>query len=103
MEPAVNTLKIDRDALERLCRQHHIRKLSLFGSALMGSDRPGSDIDLLVEFEPGQAPGLIRLATIEAELSGLLEGRRVDLRTEQDLRRHFRDEVRRAARVQYAR
>lgn len=95
-------LSFDPEQLAQLCRRHHIRKLALFGSALKGANRPESDIDLLVEFEPGQAPGLLGLAAIEAELSALLGGRRVDLRTAQDLSRHFRDEVVRTAEVQYA-
>jgi predicted nucleotidyltransferase len=61
-----------------------------------------SDVDLLVEFEPGQEPGLLGLAEIEMELSALLGGRRIDLRTPNDLSRHFRDEILRTARVQYA-
>ena len=95
-------LSVDAEALAQLCRRHHIRKLSLFGSVLAGTARPESDIDLLVEFEPGQAPGLLGLAEIEAELSALLGGRRVDLRTAQDLSQHFRDQVLRTAEVQYA-
>ena len=63
---------------------------------------PESDIDLLVEFEPGKAPGLLALAEMEAELSGLLGGQPVDLRTPRDLSRYFRDEVVRTAEVQYA-
>ena len=95
-------LQVESEALARFCRRHHIRKLSLFGSVLTGTDRPGSDIDFLVEFEPGHEPGLIGLASIEAELSALLGGRRVDLRTAQDLSRHFRDQVTQVAEVQYA-
>ena len=95
-------LPVDSDALARVCRRHHIRRLSLFGSVLAGTDRPDSDVDLLVEFEPGKEPGLLALAGIEAELSALLGGRRVDLRTAQDLSRYFRDEVMRVAEVQYA-
>jgi predicted nucleotidyltransferase len=85
-----------------LCRRHHIRKLALFGSTLKGAARRDSDVDLLVEFEPGKEPGLIKLADIEAELSIMLEHRRVDLRTAGDLSRYFRDEVVRTAVVQYA-
>ncbi len=92
----------DRLALAALCRHHGIRRLSLFGSVLKGTDRPDSDVDLLVEFEPGASPGLLGLAAIEAELSNFLDGRRVDLRTEQELSRYFRDEVVRTAQVQYA-
>ena len=76
--------------------------MSLFGSVLKGADRPDSDIDLLVEFEPNNVPGLLGMAAIEAELSDLLGGRRVDLRTPQELSRYFRDEVVRAAEVQFA-
>ena len=92
----------NREALAEICRRHHIHRLSLFGSVLAGTDRPDSDVDLLVEFEPDKAPGLIGLAGIEAELSTLLGGRRVDLRTPQDLSRYFRDEGVRTAEVQYA-
>lgn len=95
-------LMVQPEQLAQVCRRHHIRKLALFGSVLKGTDQPESDIDLLVEFEPGHAPGLLGLAAIEAELSALLGGRRVDLRTAQDLSRHFRDEVTRTAEVQYA-
>jgi uncharacterized protein len=65
--------------------------------------RSDSDIDLLVEFDPGQVPGLLALASMELELSELVGGRRVDLRTAEDLSRYFRDEVVRTAEVQYAR
>jgi predicted nucleotidyltransferase len=92
----------DTAALAALCRRHRIRRLSLFGSVLKGGARPDSDVDLLVEFEPGREPGLLALAGIESELSALLGGRSVDLRTAQDLSRHFRDEVVRTAEVQYA-
>ena len=95
-------LPLDHETLAQLCRRHHIRKLSLFGSMLLGKDRPDSDVDLLVEFEPGQAPGLLGLAGIEAELSALLGGRRVDMRTAQDLSPHFRAEVLHTAEEQYA-
>lgn len=69
---------------------------------MKGTARPDSDFDLLVEFEPGRVPGLMGLAEMEAELSDLLGGNRVDLRTPSDLSRHFRDEVMRTAKVQYA-
>lgn len=95
-------LPIEPETLEALCRRHSIKRLSLFGSTLKGTARPDSDIDLLVEFEPGHAPGLIALAGIEIELSELMGGRQVDLRTPGDLSRHFRDEVVRSAAAQYA-
>jgi uncharacterized protein len=92
----------NRAALTAICRCHSIRRLSLFGSVLHSTNQPDSDVDLLVEFEPGATPGLLGLAAIEMELSNLLGGQRVDLRTPQELSRYFRDEVVRTARVQYA-
>lgn len=96
-------LPIDDVLLAQFCRRHHIERLSLFGSQLRETARPDSDVDLLVEFEPGMAPGLLGIAQLEEELSGLLGGKKVDLRTANDLSRYFRDEVVHAAQVQYAR
>lgn len=96
------SLPISESVLVEFCRAHGIRCLSLFGSVLKGTAKPDSDIDLLVEFEPGRAPGLLGLADMEMELSGLLDGRRVDLRTARDLSPHFRDEIVRSAEIQYA-
>jgi predicted nucleotidyltransferase len=92
----------DQAALAALCCRHHIRRLSLFGSTLKGTARPDSDIDLLVEFEPGKVPGYLGMARIESELSQLLGGRKVDLRTANELSRYFRDEVVHMAEVQFA-
>jgi uncharacterized protein len=92
----------DPEALVSICRRHRIRRLSVFGSTPSGTTRPDSDVDLLVEFEPHAKPGLIGMARIEIELSSLLNGRKVDLRTAEDLSRHFRDEVVRTAAIQYA-
>lgn len=96
------SLEIAEAQLRRFCTRHHILRLSLFGSRLTGASRPDSDIDLLVEFEPGCEPGLIGLASMETELAAML-GAKVDLRTPQELSRHVRDGVLRAAKVQYAR
>ena len=94
-------LPLNPDELAALCRRHHVRKLSLFGSELKGTAGPESDIDLLVEFEPDARPTLFDLAQIEIELSALLGGRRVDVKTAAELSRHFREEVLRTAQVQY--
>ena len=96
------SLNLEEVALARFCRQHRIRRLALFGSQLKGTADAESDFDLLVEFDPDAVPGLLGIATMEQELSRLLGGRRVDLRTAQDLSRHFRAEVLRTAEVQYA-
>ena len=84
------------------CKKNHIIRLSLFGSVLRNDFHLDSDIDFLVEFEPGKVPGLIRLCRMQRELSELLDGRKVDLRTPQELSKYFRDEVLAHAEVQYA-
>ena len=70
------TLAIERKDLVAFCHRHHIRRLSLFGSMLKGTDHAGSDLDLLVEFEPEYVPGFIRLAGMERELSILAKGQK---------------------------
>ncbi len=87
--------------LERFCRENHIRRLALFGSVLSEQFGPDSDIDVLVEFEPGQSIGLFKVARMERELSERV-GRKVDLRTPAELSRYFRDEVIRTSQVRYA-
>lgn len=94
-------LSVDENRLTGYCSRHGIRRLALFGSVLGDRFLPGSDIDLLVEFEPGQLPGLMTLAAMELELSELFAGREVELRTYEDLSRYFRDEVRTSARPLY--
>jgi predicted nucleotidyltransferase len=84
-----------------LCEKFRIRKLSLFGSALHDSMKEGSDIDLLVEFEPDHVPGLIALAKIQNTFSELL-AHPVDLRTPNDLSPLFREDVLHEAQAQYA-
>ena len=91
----------DRDKIAAFCRENHIRRLALFGSALREDFGQDSDVDVLVEFEPENVPGLIRLAGLERELSEAFGGRKVDLRTPEDLSRYFRDAVVAEAEVQY--
>jgi uncharacterized protein len=92
---------IPKDLIEKFCRKHHIRKLSVFGSYLREDFGSESDIDFLVEFDPEHIPTLFDVAGMEIELSELV-GRKADLRTAQDLSRYFRDEVVAHAEVQYA-
>lgn len=91
----------DPDQLAQLCQHHRIRQLALFGSRLKGSHRPDSDVDLLVEFEPGTRVTLLDMAQIELDLSPLFGGAKVDLRTPQELSRYFRAEVLHSAQPQY--
>lgn len=93
--------EIPRELIRDFCRRHRIKKLAVFGSYLRDDFGPESDIDLLVEFDPGHIPTLLDVAGMEIELSEAL-GRKVDLRTPQDLSRYFRDEVVAQAEVQYA-
>ncbi len=92
-------IAIDREGIADFCRRHHIAKLSLFGSVLRDDFAPESDVDVLVEFEPGHGPGLAFFG-MEDELSRML-GHRVDLNTPNFLSRYFRDEVLAEAEEQY--
>ena len=95
-------IEMQREQIEPFGIRNHIRKLSLFGSILTPRFRAGSDIDVLVEFDPEHVPGFFGLAGMEQELSEIF-GRKVDLRTAEDLSRYFRDEVAASAAVQYER
>jgi predicted nucleotidyltransferase len=94
-------IQVSQKHLEAFCQRHGIRRLAFFGSVLRDDFRPDSDVDVLVEFEPGTTVGLLGLAGIEMEL-GQLIGRKVDLNTAGFLSRYYRDEVLREAEVQYA-
>jgi len=85
-------LNISKEKIEEFCRRYHISRLSLFGSVLRDDFKENSDVDVLVEFESGHIPGLIRFAGMEIELSKIL-GRKVDLNTAGFLSQYFRDEV----------
>ncbi len=94
-------VEFPRAGLEKLCEANHIRRLSVFGSALRADFGPDSDLDVLVEFEAGETVGL-RIVRIERDLSALA-GRSVDLRTPNELSRYFRDRVMREAEPHYVR
>src|SRR5437763_15431039 len=98
MEHANLKVRIPTAAIAAFCRRNHIRKLAIFGSALRADFRDGSDLDVLVEFEPGHTPGLA-FFRMENELSKLM-GRKVDLNTPQVLSPHFREEVLSEAQVE---
>lgn len=94
-------ISIPRERIAAFCREHGIRRLAIFGSALRDDLRLDSDVDMLVEFDPALTPTLFDIAGMEQELSGLLGGRKVDLRTPEDLSRYFRGQVVSEAVVQY--
>jgi hypothetical protein len=101
MSVSDKNLRPPPEAIAEFCRRHHIRKLSLFGSVLRDDFRPDSDIDVLVEFEPGHVVGL-EILDMEEELSALFGGHKVDMVKEKYLNRWLRGPVLASAEVQYA-
>ena len=95
-------IDIPMEILEQFCRRNRIKKLSLFGSVLRSDFRQKSDIDVLVEFKKNGVPGLLGISRMERELSQIFGGRKVDLRTPEDLSKYFRQQVLSTAEVQYA-
>ena len=93
---------IPKSELASFCRAQGIQRLSIYGSALREDFDPESDIDVLVEFAPNCSPGLMGIASMEIKLSKIFGGRKVDLRTPEDLSRYFRQDVLDSAEVQYA-
>ena len=92
-------IRVPRKKLEDFCRRNHIRKLAFFGSVLRDDFGPDSDVDVLVEFEPGKTPGFAFFG-MQEELSTIL-GYKVDLNTPGFLSKYFRDEITREAKVEY--
>ena len=95
-------IAISQPAIDDFCQRHHIRKLSLFGSVLTPRFGPESDVDFLVEFEPEASISYFDLVGMEMELSEAI-GRKVDLRTAEELSRYFRHQVVASALLQYER
>ena len=93
-------LELEGVGLSR-CRRYHVQKLSLFGSVLTDTFGPGSDVDVLVQFEPGRTPGLA-IIDIEDQLSAIFGGRRVDLVTDRSLHPRIREHVLASAALQFA-
>jgi uncharacterized protein len=92
-------INVPHDRIEEFCRRHHVQKLAFFGSVVRADFSPQSDVDVLVEFEPGHVPGL-GFFSMENELGEIL-GRKVDLQTPQFLSRYFRDQALAEAEVHY--
>jgi len=96
----VANLDIMPDHVAALCQRHHIRRLSFFGSVLRDDFHPGSDVDMLVEFETGHTPGW-EIVDIEQEFSQLLGGRKIDMVNPKYLNRHLKERILRTAVLQY--
>ena len=93
---------MSQPAIDDFCQRHRILKLSLFGSVLTPRFRPESDVDFLVQFEPEASISYFDLVGMEMELSEVI-GRKVDLRTAEELSRYFRHQVVASALLQYER
>jgi predicted nucleotidyltransferase len=92
-------IDVPEEQLIEFCSRNHIKKISFFGSVLREDFTPQSDVDVLVEFEPGARIGLITLAGMEIELSAIL-GRRAEIHTVKGLNPLFSEEVLKTAEVQ---
>jgi predicted nucleotidyltransferase len=102
MERIMPRIAVPKSQIAEFCRRNGIRRLALFGSALRPDFSTGSDIDILVEFQPGRAVGFFELYDMEEQLSRIFGGRKVDLNTPGCLSKYFRDEVLSQAEVEYA-
>jgi len=90
--PDTAAVQIPHAEIDRFCRANQISRLSLFGSVTRDDFHEGSDVDMLVEFQPGARIGYLAMARMAQELSAML-GRPVDLRTPAELHPSFRDQV----------
>jgi predicted nucleotidyltransferase len=102
MATSVSSVVFNHESLERFCRRHHIRRLSLFGSAVRGELRPDSDLDFLVEYDPAHRPGLIAVQQIQGELSELCGGRNIDILNPKYLNPRLKQRILAEAQLQYA-
>ena len=93
-------ISFTKEQITEFCQKNYIRKFAFFGSILRDDYRPDSDVDILVDLEPGAPIGLFEMADMELQLSDMV-GRKVDLRTPQDLSKYFRDKVIEEAEVIY--
>jgi predicted nucleotidyltransferase len=93
-------ISMPKERIAEFCKRNRVRRLSLFGSVLREDFGPDSDVDILVECEPGTRMGLIRLSGLEIEL-GKIVGRKVDLNTPGFLSKYYRDQILTEADVQY--
>ena len=92
-------IDIPDEKIRDFCKRHHVCRFALFGSVLRTDFGPGSDIDVLVEFDPNHVPGLDFFA-MEDELTKIF-GRKVDLQTPRFLSRYIRDQAMAEAEVHY--
>lgn len=92
--------QVDESKLADVCRRYGVKELSLFGSAVRGEMEPGSDIDVMVEFDPDVRIGLLKFEALSENLEALL-GRKIDLVTKRGLKAWIRPQVLKEARIVY--
>jgi hypothetical protein len=93
-------INFKNEQIAEFCQKNHIRRFAFFGSVLRDDFRLDSDVDILIELDRSYPTGYMKMARMERELSGII-GRKVDLRTPEELSRYFRDDVLAKAEVQY--
>lgn len=93
-------IEIDHEEIAAFCRRNHIARLAFFGSVLRDDFTPESDVDVLVQFEPGETPSLFGIARMQRELTEIV-GREVDFKTKGFLSEYIRDQVLREAQDEY--
>lgn len=93
-------INLTKKQIEEFCQKYHIKKFAFYGSVLRDDFRQDSDIDILVDLDYNYRTGLLKMARMERELSEMI-GRKVDLRTPEDLSIYFRNKVLAEAEVQY--
>ena len=96
-------ISVPKKQLAEFCRANHIRRLSVFGSALRDDFSADSEGDVLVEFDPNHVPGLIAFIGMQSKLSPLFGNRKIDLGTFASIKPYLRDKILKSARVQYER
>jgi predicted nucleotidyltransferase len=97
----IGDARVEGGLLAQVCRRYGVKELAVFGSAVRGEMRPESDLDLMVEFEPGVRVGVVKFETLAGELEALA-GRKVDLVTKRGLKPWARPGALKDARVIYA-
>lgn len=93
-------ISIPEETIRDFCQRHKIKNLAFFGSILGSDFKPESDVDVLVQFEPGYTPGF-DFFSMQEELTQII-GRPVELHTPNFLSPHFRENVIKEAKVLYA-
>jgi predicted nucleotidyltransferase len=89
--------------LKPVCDANHVKRLRVFGSVSRGEQRPDSDVDILVDYEPGYVPTLFTMENLQQQLSQLFDGRQIDLMRPQDVHWFIRKSVLSSAQVLYER